>query len=281
MFVNFIVSILGVLCTLIGLYSHYVYNYLIGISTTVSYIPYITIGMGAFITSLGVLGCCAVQRKNTWLLKLYMLYLSALLIVEVIGGVVLYVNRDEVTSDLYNGLATAVENYNQTNYKLAMDLIQRHLKCCGVKSFKDYFHSSRHNDSTHKKHIFEIFNQTLYSETEKSIQEQNSGNQTDKPIRWYSKAHSVPVSCCTHSDGRNCSYMNVSAKTANESGIFTHGCYNVVKNGMHKDGGIIVAVWTGILLIHVLGIVSALIVKMKIQNIHHYQRITTIECDDD
>jgi len=269
MFVNLIVTIFGVVCMLIGLYGHYLYNYLTGISTTISFIPYITIGMGCFITSLGVVGCCAVLRKNTWLLKLYMLYLSALIFVEVIGGVVLYVNKDEVSKDLYNGLTIAVVNYNETNNKLAMDLIQRNLKCCGVKSFKDYLHS------TNKTHTFEMSNHTLNSETGKSAPEPTSGN----PIRWFSETDSVPVSCCIHSGGRNCSYMNVSATNANETGIFTRGCYTVVKDGIHKDGGIIIGAWVGVLLIHVLGIVSALVMKLKIQNIHRYQRITTIECD--
>ena len=81
---NVIVLLLGVCVMGVGLLAHYKYNYLInGMSQTTTFLPYFTIGTGVFVTSVSFIGCCGVRSKNTWLLKLYMTYLSAVLLFEV------------------------------------------------------------------------------------------------------------------------------------------------------------------------------------------------------
>ena len=63
------------------------------------------------------------------------------------------------------------------------------------------------------------------------------------------------------------------------SDIYTRGCYPTLVHGFQHTNGIILGVFVGILVVHVLSIGSVVWVWIKIQKSYHYQLI--VNEDDD
>ena len=109
--------------------------------------------------------------------------------------------------------------------------------------------------------------QSLRTETEDFL----SGN--------HSEVDGIPESCFKACIGRNCSHNDVVVGRFNVSDIYTRGCYPTLVHGFQHTNGIILGVFVGILVVHVLSIGSVVWVWIKIQKSYHYQLI--VNEDDD
>ena len=74
-----------------------------------------------------------------------------LLFIACLAGVVAAaVQREHLASSLKHAIQKGVTLYNNdTDIKDAMDLLQKHIRCCGVETYRDYLHN-RHNSTMEK-----------------------------------------------------------------------------------------------------------------------------------
>lgn len=101
--------------------------------------PYVLIGTGAIIVIFGLFGCFATCRGSPWMLKLYAMFLTLVFLAELIAGVSGFIFRHEIKDTLGQAFTQAVKSYNSTgSSSRAVDLIQRNLRCCGVKNYTDW-----------------------------------------------------------------------------------------------------------------------------------------------
>uniref|UniRef100_A0A915CSB8 Tetraspanin n=1 Tax=Ditylenchus dipsaci TaxID=166011 RepID=A0A915CSB8_9BILA len=101
---------------------------------------------GAFMSLIGFLGCCGAWRMHQCMLVGFFLVLTIVFCLEVTCAMVAYVHQDSIRKYVDNSMHEIVRTkYGQTNnpkYQKIFDRIQTDLECCGVRSYKDWLHSS-------------------------------------------------------------------------------------------------------------------------------------------
>ena len=99
----------------------------------------ISIILGFFIFVMSTFGLLGILRENIRLLKVYKIFLLCVLVFEVFCGFVAVAFWPEVKKIVDQNVATAIENYD-TNKNMAsmIDMLQRHLGCCGSLSIDDW-----------------------------------------------------------------------------------------------------------------------------------------------
>eukprot|EP00731_Ephydatia_muelleri_P006127 Em0003g375a len=107
----------------------------------------IIIAAGIFTAVLSCLGVFAAACKNRPLLGLFIGILVAIIIVEIVAGILGFVYLADVNSILNDRLQGAINNYGDPKTASVIDDIQKGLKCCGVKSYADYFNNQQPNSS--------------------------------------------------------------------------------------------------------------------------------------
>uniref|UniRef100_A0A667Y625 Tetraspanin n=1 Tax=Myripristis murdjan TaxID=586833 RepID=A0A667Y625_9TELE len=104
--------------------------------------PYVLTATGASIVLFGLFGCLAACRGRPWMLKLYAVLLCLVFLAELIAGISGFVFRHEIKGSFLNTLSDAVLNYNGLDERsLAVDDVQRRLRCCGVLNYTSWFSS--------------------------------------------------------------------------------------------------------------------------------------------
>uniref|UniRef100_A0A672LMN5 Tetraspanin n=1 Tax=Sinocyclocheilus grahami TaxID=75366 RepID=A0A672LMN5_SINGR len=92
-------------------------------------IGYLLIGVGAFLTLVGFLGCCGAVKESKCMLLSFFTVVLIIFLVEVAAGVVLFVFEPLVRSDApYQNKSTYTYNKNG-------------LKCCGYNNYTDFMDS--------------------------------------------------------------------------------------------------------------------------------------------
>ncbi|XP_048885227.1 tetraspanin-7 [Brienomyrus brachyistius] len=105
--------------------------------------PYVLIGTGAVIVIFGLFGCFATCRGSTWMLKLYAMFLTLVFLAELVAGISGFLFRHEIKAKFSSKYDEAVKNYDGKDHRSqAVDTIQRSLKCCGVRNYKDWGNTS-------------------------------------------------------------------------------------------------------------------------------------------
>ncbi|XP_033935610.1 tetraspanin-15 [Pseudochaenichthys georgianus] len=104
----------------------------------------ILLGIIMFIVSLiGVLGSL---RDNITLLKVFMYTLSVCLILELLGGILALVFRNQTVGLLNKNIRKGIVNYyDDLDFKNIMDFVQRKFKCCGGQEYSDWSVNMYHN----------------------------------------------------------------------------------------------------------------------------------------
>ena len=93
--------------------------------------------IGAIIMIISFFGCCGACMQNSCMMKTFAVLIAFMLLVEVVLVVVIFVYKDEIKTQMKNGL----ENYNTTEkdgVTKVWDTLQQNYHCCGVEEPRDW-----------------------------------------------------------------------------------------------------------------------------------------------
>lgn len=140
---SFVFWVTGAVLLAVGLWGKFMLGpYLALIADNSTNAPYVLIGTGTSIIIFGLFGCFATCRGSPWMLKLYAMFLSLVFLAELVAGVSGFIFRHEIKGTFLRSYTEAVEHYNaQDERSLAVDNVQRSLKCCGVFNYTSWFSS--------------------------------------------------------------------------------------------------------------------------------------------
>uniref|UniRef100_A0A9L0R5V4 Tetraspanin-15 n=1 Tax=Equus caballus TaxID=9796 RepID=A0A9L0R5V4_HORSE len=106
----------------------------------------ILLGVIMFIVSF--IGVLASLRDNLCLLQSFMYILGICLIIELIGGVVALIFRNQTIDFLNDNIRRGIENYyDDLDFKNIMDFVQKEFKCCGGEDYRDWSKNQYHDCS--------------------------------------------------------------------------------------------------------------------------------------
>uniref|UniRef100_A0A4W6FZU2 Tetraspanin n=1 Tax=Lates calcarifer TaxID=8187 RepID=A0A4W6FZU2_LATCA len=106
----------------------------------------IVLGIIMFIVSF--IGVLASLRDNLTLLKVFMYTLTVCLILELLGGVLALLFRNQTVDLVNKNIRRGIVNYyDDLDFKNIMDFVQKKFKCCGGKEYEDWAVNMYHNCS--------------------------------------------------------------------------------------------------------------------------------------
>ncbi|XP_056158034.1 tetraspanin-7-like, partial [Lampris incognitus] len=138
-------QITGAVLLAVGLWGKFMLGpYISLIAENSTNAPYVLIGTGTTIIIFGLFGCFATCRGSPWMLKLYAMFLSLVFLAELVAGISGFIFRHEVYKGTFlRTYREAVQNYNaQDERSLAVDNVQRSLRCCGVYNYTSWYSSA-------------------------------------------------------------------------------------------------------------------------------------------
>uniref|UniRef100_A0A3Q0QS10 Tetraspanin n=1 Tax=Amphilophus citrinellus TaxID=61819 RepID=A0A3Q0QS10_AMPCI len=109
--------------------------------------------VGSVMFLITFLGCFGALRNATCLLKMFLGFLVAILLLQIAAGVVGYFFTETVMERTERLMMKAIERYREDqDLENAIDFIQKKFQCCGVESYKNwsrnaYFECSGTNPS--------------------------------------------------------------------------------------------------------------------------------------
>ncbi|KAM4573778.1 CD151 antigen isoform 3-T4 [Odontesthes bonariensis] len=103
---------------------------------------YILIAAGVIVIVTGMIGCCATLKEMRSLLIVYLVLLFCIFLVEIIAGVLAYINYQELDDELKQNLqVTMQQKYQQPGEESitqAVDKLQQEFMCCGSHNSSDW-----------------------------------------------------------------------------------------------------------------------------------------------
>ncbi|KAJ6661578.1 hypothetical protein lerEdw1_013817 [Lerista edwardsae] len=97
----------------------------------------ILLGIVMFLVSF--VGVLASLRDNLSLLQAFMYILGVCLLIELLGGVMALIFRNQTINFLNENIRRGIENYyDDLDFKNIMDFVQKQFKCCGGGDFTDW-----------------------------------------------------------------------------------------------------------------------------------------------
>ncbi|XP_008102337.2 tetraspanin-10 [Anolis carolinensis] len=94
---------------------------------------------GLAASAMSLLGCTGALIENTCLLKIFSAGIITFVVLEIVGGIILFSLRNQIKVSLQNSLMVAVQRYqDDLDLQFIMDEIQTGLQCCGVESYLDW-----------------------------------------------------------------------------------------------------------------------------------------------
>ncbi|XP_038677634.1 tetraspanin-15 isoform X1 [Scyliorhinus canicula] len=104
----------------------------------------ILLGILMFVVSF--IGVLASLRDNLCLLKVFLYTLAIVLILELLGGVVALIFRNQTLDFINKNIRKGIKNYyDDLDFKNIMDFVQEEFKCCGAEDFTDWSTNMYHN----------------------------------------------------------------------------------------------------------------------------------------
>ncbi|KAM9301569.1 CD82 antigen [Gastrophryne carolinensis] len=187
---------------------------------------YILIAVGGLTMIMGFLGCVGAVNEIRSLLGLYFAFLLLILIAQIVVGVLIYFQREELKSQMSDSIIKDLiifYNPNDSSNSSAegtWDYIQQNLHCCGWASYQIWSQN-------------EIIN-----------------NRTD----YY------PCTCVTNST-QNTGFCN--ATVAN---LYPTGCEKGVESWLQDNLGIILGVCVGVAVIELMGLILSICLCRNVHN---------------
>ncbi|XP_056137877.1 CD151 antigen isoform X2 [Lampris incognitus] len=103
---------------------------------------YALIAAGLIVIATGIIGCCATLKEMKSLLIVYLILLLCIFLLEVIAGVLAYINSQELDEGLRQNLKETMQlkyqQPEQDSITQAVDNLQQEFKCCGSNSSLDW-----------------------------------------------------------------------------------------------------------------------------------------------
>lgn len=268
---NFIILICGCFLLGVGIYTRANHNELC-ITTLGSnlFLPFALtlITVGSIIIVLSFLGCCGAIKEVRCMLATFFALLLLMLIVLMIGGIIAYVFRGQITNYFRHHLYMSLnQSYGEDDREThAWDCMQQTFKCCGVEGGVN----STSSWAYYKRNTEWYFNQTSVRRPFGSYHHNG---------RMY-----VPKSCC-----KDMSPGNVSRCTGtsdkdiapvlgpplhphqiNEQ-LYGTGCFSAVSAFLWENAKIIGGSACGIALLMVLGMTFSLCLCRRIDDEYAYE----------
>lgn len=194
---------------------------------------FIFIIVGTIIFVLGFSGCIGALRENVCLLRFYSVVLGIIFFAELAIGVLGFVYKDWVQSQIEDAITNIVVNYREDpDLQDVIDGIQQSLKCCGGRDFNDWDNNV-------------YFNCSMQS-------------------RGAREACGVPYSCCIEAEtdeviNTQCGYdVRKDDYVGNAADVvFTRGCVPAFKEWLETNLVIVGSIAIGIALLQICGICFA------------------------
>ncbi|NP_001017773.1 tetraspanin-15 [Danio rerio] len=106
----------------------------------------IVLGIIMFIVSF--IGVLASLRDNLCLLKVFLYMLALCLVLELVGGIVALIFKNQTVDILNKNIRKGMVNYyDDLDFKNIMDFVQKTFKCCGGTEYQDWEVNMYHNCS--------------------------------------------------------------------------------------------------------------------------------------
>ncbi|PIO37251.1 hypothetical protein AB205_0155420 [Aquarana catesbeiana] len=102
----------------------------------------ILLGLVMFVVSF--IGVLASLRDNLCLLQVFMYTLGVCLLLELTGGIVALLFRNQTMDILNRNIRRGIRNYyDDLDFKNIMDFVQKQFKCCGGEEYMDWEKNER------------------------------------------------------------------------------------------------------------------------------------------
>ncbi|KAL1281336.1 hypothetical protein QQF64_000139 [Cirrhinus molitorella] len=113
-------------------------------------IGYVLIGVGAFLTLMGFLGCCGAIQENKCMLLTFFVIVLIIFLLEVALAVVLVVFEplvENILNEIERSVAESIkENYGKDeSFTSVWNNTMNELECCGYKNYTDFTDSPFEN----------------------------------------------------------------------------------------------------------------------------------------
>ncbi|XP_044276412.1 tetraspanin-15 [Varanus komodoensis] len=196
----------------------------------------ILLGIVMFVVSF--VGVLASLRDNLCLLQAFMYILGVCLLIELTGGVIALIFRNQTIDFLNNNIRRGIVNYyDDLDFKNIMDFVQKEFKCCGGEDFKDWSKNQYHDCSA------------------------------PGPL-----ACGVPYSCCVANKtaviNTMCGYKTINKERLSvQNIIYVRGCTNAVLIWFMDNYTIMAGILLGILLPQFLGVLLTLLYITRVEDI--------------
>uniref|UniRef100_A0A8C6ZTF9 Tetraspanin-15 n=2 Tax=Nothoprocta perdicaria TaxID=30464 RepID=A0A8C6ZTF9_NOTPE len=168
----------------------------------------------------------------------FMYILGVCLLIELTGGVVALVFRNQTIDFLNDNIRRGIENYyDDLDFKNIMDFVQKKFKCCGGEDFQDWSQNAYHSCAA------------------------------PGPL-----ACGVPYSCCIRNKtdiiNTMCGYKTLDKERLSvQHVIHVRGCTNAVLIWLLDNYSIMAGVLLGILLPQFLGVLLSLLYVSRVEDI--------------
>ncbi|KAK4876411.1 hypothetical protein RN001_012833 [Aquatica leii] len=97
------------------------------------------VAIGIIIFLVSMFGCIGAIRESTFLVNLFGMFLSILLILEISAAIAAYVMRSDISEGIEENMLEALDEYKTMyNAKESWDFMQDRLACCGVHQPYDW-----------------------------------------------------------------------------------------------------------------------------------------------
>ncbi|XP_040179246.1 tetraspanin-15 [Rana temporaria] len=104
----------------------------------------ILLGLVMFVVSF--IGVLASLRDNLCLLQVFMYTLGVCLLLELTGGIVALLFRNQTMDVLNRNIRRGIRNYyDDLDFKNIMDFVQKQFKCCGGEEYMDWEKNEYHS----------------------------------------------------------------------------------------------------------------------------------------